>query len=305
MDYLYIIGNGFDLSHGIKSSYWHFKNFVEANNKPLFESLEKYFYPDDFWSVFEEALADLDTDVIRDEAANYLQSYGADDWSDAYHHDYQYEIDQRIDIVTAQLKNEFTKWVLSLSVPDSTNGVIVFKGNALFLNFNYTPTLQRIYNIPSERILHIHNAAVNMDSNLILGHGRKPSVKKDGTRQNDNEDSGDPRVQEGEDLISDYFSATYKSTEGIIQQHPGFFLTLKALKHIYVLGHSLAPVDIPYFKEILKNIDVESTSWTVSFFKEEEKKHHLEVLMDLGVAEHLITMDRLGDIDSPQISLFR
>lgn len=304
MKHLYIIGNGFDLSHGIKSSYWHFKNFVEIRNKGLFESLEKYFNPDDLWSVFEEALADLDIDLIREETANYLTSYGAEDWSDADHHNYQYEISQRIDIVTVQLKNEFTKWVLSLEIPDSTNGVIVFKKDALYLNFNYTPSLRRIYNIPAESILHIHNAAIDKESNLILGHGRKPSVKANGRTQNEADDFGDPRVDEGEDLISEYFISSYKSTERIIQQHADFFASLKELEHIYVLGHSLASVDIPYFKEIVKNIDIKSTLWTVSYFSEDEREHHLKTTMDLGVPEHLLTMDRLGNIDSPQLSLF-
>ncbi|MCB8999333.1 MAG: hypothetical protein H6540_04595 [Bacteroidales bacterium] len=47
---LYIIGNGFDIHHGIKSKYSDFKDYVEKNDKVLFDSLEKYFNQDELWS---------------------------------------------------------------------------------------------------------------------------------------------------------------------------------------------------------------------------------------------------------------
>lgn len=70
----------------------------------MFEALEKYFNPEELWSDFEATLANLDTDHILDEAANYLESYDAEDWSDAFHHNYQDEISERIKLVTTDLK---------------------------------------------------------------------------------------------------------------------------------------------------------------------------------------------------------
>src|SRR4051794_30455176 len=95
---LYIIGNGFDLHHGLKSRYWNFRAYVVDKDNDLVEKLEEYFGDDALWSDFEETLSYLDTEQIIDECSNYLVSYSAEDWSDAYHHDYQYEVQKRIDI---------------------------------------------------------------------------------------------------------------------------------------------------------------------------------------------------------------
>lgn len=105
---LYIIGNGFDIYHGINSRYSDFKNYVHVTDYELFQTLEKYFNTDELWSDFEETLAYIDADEIIDDASNYLVSYGADDWSDAYHHNYQYEVDRALSFVTVKLKNHFT-----------------------------------------------------------------------------------------------------------------------------------------------------------------------------------------------------
>ena len=54
---LYIVGNGFDIHHGVKSRYSDFKDYVQANGSDLYDTLEKYFNTDELWSDFEETLA--------------------------------------------------------------------------------------------------------------------------------------------------------------------------------------------------------------------------------------------------------
>ena len=49
---LYIIGNGFDLMHGVKSSYYAFRDSLGKRNL-LRETLETYLTPDDIWADFE------------------------------------------------------------------------------------------------------------------------------------------------------------------------------------------------------------------------------------------------------------
>ena len=66
---LYIIGNGFDIFHGVKSKYSDFKDYVEQNDYDLFEALEEYFNTDELWSDFEETLAYIDTEKIVDDAS--------------------------------------------------------------------------------------------------------------------------------------------------------------------------------------------------------------------------------------------
>ena len=163
---LYIIGNGFDIFHSVNSRYSDFKNYVEENDKDLFEALEEYFNSDELWSDFEETLAYIDTDKIIDDASNFLVSYGAEDWSDAYHHDYQYEVQRAIDVVTVTLKELFVKWILSLEIPIS--GQLKLPTSSAYLTFNYTETLEKAYKISYSNIIYIHNKAVDETSSLIL-----------------------------------------------------------------------------------------------------------------------------------------
>lgn len=241
---LYIIGNGFDIQHGLKSRYWDFKEYLDIKDRKLLDKLEEYFGADALWSDFEETLAYLDTEQIIDECMNYLQSYSAEDWSDAYHHDYQYEVQQRIDLITDTLKQQFTEWIFQLSLPNNANEnmVVVDKG-ARFINFNYTDTLERLYKVTQDQIFYIHNKAVDTNSILILGHSRNPQNTKTLDELYNNEDT-DVKVAEGNRILDDYFVETYKSTEIIITENADFFDRLKDVETIYVFGHSLSVVDL-------------------------------------------------------------
>ena len=68
---LYVIGNGFDLHHGIQSSYFNFKDFLEENDPDVYNVVDTYFgNVKDFWWDFEKNLALLDEDQILDHASN-------------------------------------------------------------------------------------------------------------------------------------------------------------------------------------------------------------------------------------------
>ncbi len=56
---LYIIGNGFDMMHGVPSSYYNFRDTIGKNNM-LRITLESYIRKDDVWGDFEDSLAYLD-----------------------------------------------------------------------------------------------------------------------------------------------------------------------------------------------------------------------------------------------------
>lgn len=51
---LYIIGNGFDLHHGMGTTYKHFGEFLKRNHGELSKLLDEYFptyEEDDFWGA--------------------------------------------------------------------------------------------------------------------------------------------------------------------------------------------------------------------------------------------------------------
>jgi len=289
---LYIIGNGFDIYHGIKSKYADFKDYVENNDKELFNTLENYFNSDELWSDFEETLAYINIDTIKDNAENYLVSYGANDWSDSYHHDYQYEIQRVIDAVTVQLKEHFTNWILQLTIPK--NEKLSLDKKSKHLIFNYTATLEKVYNIDSQNILYIHNKAMDSNSILILGHSRAPSEHE--TLSSNNDEDTDVRVAEGNEILDKYFADTYKNTETIIQENQGFFEHLCDVNEIFILGHSISQVDISYFQEIKKHVNKDAT-WTVSYYGADQKDKNRKRVLDLGVDESKIKMITLDELN--------
>jgi len=48
-----------------------------------------------------------------------------------------------------------------------------FYPESLFINFNYTDTLEELYGIPKSNILYLHNNANDYSGDLIFGHAKK------------------------------------------------------------------------------------------------------------------------------------
>jgi len=114
---LYVIGYGFDLSHNIPSSLWHFKEFLLAMDSDIYRDVQEYLQVDDDWCDFETALADLDTDMLINNLGHFMSSYGDEDWSDAGHHDYQYEVDQVVRRLLKGMRSRFGQWIRQLPIP--------------------------------------------------------------------------------------------------------------------------------------------------------------------------------------------
>jgi len=246
---LYIIGNGFDLHCGLKSSYNNFRDYVKCNNFQLYEKIEEYLIFDENWNILESALADLDAEQLQMDNEEFIIPYGHDGWKDSMHHDYEYVLNETLELLSVELVKTFKEWISSVEIPpkELVEKVDCIKNeNSMFLNFNYTETLTKIYDIDKKNILHIHGTC----EEPILGHAFSETP-----RFNDDENK-DIRVLNGQELINQYFKKTFKPTKKIISDNKTFFENLKYIdiEKVYVLGHSIANVDIEYFKEINKNI---------------------------------------------------
>ncbi|HVS97404.1 MAG TPA: bacteriophage abortive infection AbiH family protein [Puia sp.] len=298
---LVIVGNGFDLHHGIPSSYWNFRDYIVEHDNDLLDTMEEHFASDSLWSDFEGTLAYLDTDMIADNASDYLVSYGAEDWSDAYHHDYQRAIDEVLNGITDKMPKLFTEWVLQLPV---TNDVVARKLNlirkAKFLTFNYTPTLEIVYQIPADRICYLHHKAVNINSNLIVGHGIPPTPKAPPTEfQLAEMESADPRVLHGERSLAGYLAETYKPTDKILRDNKVFFESLRGVDEIHVLGHSLSDVDWPYFRRVVAATRRNFPLWKFSFHDPSKVAVYRQALEDMGIPPDNIRFARMASIYNP------
>jgi hypothetical protein len=295
---LYIIGNGFDLHHRIPSSYQQFGAFLKVRDKETFEFVERYFdVNSDFWWEFEGRLAYFDSDQLIDDASNFLVGYGADDWSDAYHHDYQYEVNRAVEAISKTMRSRFGDWIRQLSMPDPSEVVqllLPLDRSANFLNFNYTPSLQHIYGVSDDRILHIHGSVADTQAHLVLGHGWRPPDNLDPYRFYSEPEDADMRVVEGQEIVDDYFKETFKPTERIIQEHQPFFVSLAGVENILVMGHSLSEVDHPYFHEVIRRVDPDLVKWRVSYYGDiQGPRDGLEELgVDPNAVQYLLLTDR-------------
>lgn len=295
---LYIIGNGFDLHHRIPSGYADFGRFVLGVDPSLHRLFEDYFSFDGNWADFENTLAHLDVDLILDEASTYLVPYSADDWSDAFHHDYQYEIDSIVSSLSEKLKKRFTEWICQLSIPTPSSCQVPLLDlplHARYLTFNYTNTLQKLYGVPPDRVTYIHNYAAGPDADLVLGHGVNPKMIASLNAGADLEDQ-DTRVTMANECIDEYFSRTYKPTDRVISAHKDFFDSLSGVKRIYVLGHSLSEVDWPYVALIAEKTKAFAPHWTTSCHDETKVQLMKEAFSEFGLSDTKVTYARITDI---------
>ena len=292
-DCLYIIGNGFDIHHGINSRYSDFKNYLLGADNPLHNLITEYIPTEENWSDLEQALADTDSESIIYYASQFLKSYGADDWSDSYHHDYQYEIDKITKGLSTNLKTRFAEWVTQHYIPKRSEverQIIGIDKNAHFLSFNYTSTLSVIYGVQRDNILFIHGQAGSSNQNIVLGHAWRPNILPKLLDPDD-----DPRIYEGNEIINEFFKKTFKNTQSIIAQNQSFFASLHTVSSIYILGHSLSAVDINYFEEIIKNVDIDKVKWKISFFGTDELGKHKTTIKKLGIDNSKVIFCKLKD----------
>lgn len=287
---LFIIGNGFDLHHQIASKYSDFASYLERVDQHTFRIVEKYIVPEkDLWSYLEECLSEIDVDQIEDYAENYLDSYGADDWSDSYHHAYEYEIEQICDAISGKLRKHFADWVRQLEIPlHATVPVQCIDPSASFLNFNYTATLQRLYGVSDNRVLHIHGSAADTTAEIVLGHGWKR--QKSDLRSHFTDEDTDVRVAGGFQLIDDLLAKTFKPTKEILARNKVFFDGLRSVTEIFVLGHSMAQVDESYFGAVLENVSPK-VHWTVSFYNDDVATWF--AARDIGIPTSRLRLKRL------------
>ena len=108
-------------------------------------------------------------------------------------------------------------------------------------------------------------------------------------------DQYDYSIERGKDEVRGYFNASFKPTEKVIAQRKSFFEKLNHIDTVYVLGHSLAEVDMPYFR-ILRQYLNGNEDWVVSYYRESEQAKRKALVQSLGVAEekiHLTTINGL------------
>ncbi|MFP7442915.1 bacteriophage abortive infection AbiH family protein [Bacillus infantis] len=298
---LFVIGNGFDLDHKLETSYNHFRDYlisvypeikmdelIVPNEKNLpdggieyddVEVLSMLFYlinmaeqNEEKWSNIETALGYLDFSEAFDGFDDILDKDGdIDMWKTAYRNE---DLSSQLIIPTTKIQNFFWKWVNSISIHSASpknDFIKLLKDDDQFLSFNYTETLEVVYDISPEDICHIHGKQYE---EIYFGHGNK-------------ENYYDRYMQShigSQDGLSNIDEQLRKKTDKALEENLGFFESLRDanINKIYSYGFSFNEVDAIYFLEIFKQIDTENVTWYFNDFDKSNIGIYMEFLKNCG-----------------------
>ena len=290
MKNLYVIGNGFDIAHGLPSRYIDFKEWLQNNQEDIYDKLVEYF-PDvanedlEWWSDFENNLDTLSAHeaIYRNANENY-PNFGSDDFRDADYHIAEYETGKEIRNLYFEIQEAFESWIKQLGEP-TRNYRFKLPLNTFFLTFNYTDTLQDYYKISSDDIFFIHGRE-SVGEPLIFGHAGNPSHIHEGTEidypdlpDNLNPEDYESWYEQNSDdfiVISSREAAQrailgfQKPTEELISRYRIFFGRCYFLESITFLGFAFSNVDIPYLKAIFNQIDFKKIKITAYYYSEND-----------------------------------
>lgn len=282
MSKLHIIGNGFDLWHGLPTSYELFYDFA----KDTLDELESFYLIDTVqngpWSNFENCLGKFDWNLFYEfhdctdpTAENFRPSeaFGLED-----------DITEQANDLVEAIKKCFREWIESIDVAQASKKTI-FSESDSFLSFNYTSTLQEVYGIEKTKILHIHGRSDAYDD-LIFGHGE---TLEEEPELDENGDSNRTMFSDAEGAAKYPFYALQKPVSEAIENNRIYFDSLGDFSTISIIGHSLNNIDLPYFKEIAKNTN--TAKWEIYCYRLEESDHYVQQLLKCGIDRKCITIE--------------
>jgi Bacteriophage abortive infection AbiH len=311
---LFIIGNGFDLHHELKTSYRDFADFLKIeNSSDSRDQIEIFDACNDLlgyectngsiWGNFEDSLGRFEPDRLFEKCLNYL-----DDDDPHRSGEASWEGEKLVDLIAKGMPDALKKWILGVQ---NSASIVVAKlllpTEARYLTFNYTNILESFYGIVESQICHIHGTA----EMLLIGHGVEPSEaegsrpptepKPEGMSAEQEEDWEDWMSSQGSqsadwlhDEIDEYWWQSYKDTDWHLAMNAPFFEALAGTEDVTIMGHSLSEVDMPYFSEILRRCSPHA-NWQVSYFDDCEKEQKKKALISIGVDENRIALFKLEE----------
>ena len=181
------------------------------------------------------------------------------------------------------------QWVRTIRIRDvkpKTSLINSFQ-EALYITFNYTAVLERAYGISDSKIIHIHGSLREHECDPVLGHGNIGRIERIDERLVEAERMYDEKEISICKVVKDYYERTYKDVNRYMYRL--FRFNEKNIDEICVIGHSVAGVDLPYFK----NIDIitqKTAYWSVYYFGSDEKQRILNDLINCGIDSTRIVM---------------
>lgn len=288
---LYVLGNGFDLAHRLPTTYSDFRDYLEEKDWEYLWRVESFYELssdcsreralDYLWKNFEYNLGVFDGDNLIDQALSMdLGLDGGDfDIKDTLDGHWEREYDY-----IKNLQSLLKEWVETINIEDilhRTNSIQI--QNSLFLNFNYTLLLEEVYLIPKNQVLHIHGSIdEEYGEEPVIGHGNSEAVQEYEERAARASEKYNEKESSICNALARYAHRTLKDTPRYLINNLGFFNRFKLVDRVFVIGHSIGDVDMPYFRYI-HFITPKNTEWFVYYYSEHEKNIFKEKILSIGV----------------------
>lgn len=278
---LYICGNGFDLHHGIASSYEKYREYLIKNKPELLEWFDEqgYLNNDNLWKDvegnldidFEEAFVSAYEDYVPHELADGDSKYDAS----------KIAVENEISYIRAFTTTEFLNWVRSINVSDvAADKDLKFDEDSVFVNFNYTNTLQVLYGINDSSVLHIHgaiNKAVHLnDENAMhdsIQFGNDKIEKHETVDKYVNlhgqDDMYPVLAQGGAEEIAKIAKLFSKNPRRNYPKLRDFLERNKEIENVVIMGHCLAGIDEAYYRDVLIPL-FRACNWVAMCFSDQD-----------------------------------
>ena len=309
---LNLIGNGFDLYHGLPSSYYYFGCFLAEHYFDFYKDMATMFdftygksagYPRDeeieicvdnvFWSRFEEKLGLLNPLWLEESLIDDLGLEYPDDPVD---------IDIPEVANSHKIVEKFTEWIIK--TVNTTNNYRTLNRmlgedrlnidiDDYFINFNYTQTLEKIYRIAEGQIFHIHGMCSldGENSDLIVGHRNLKAIQRIKKQISDIEkETYYLQSQAVRNRLNEYQAELdvlrdLEKNVDVICHNMDVQLRLNKIEtdEIWVWGLSCGDVDIPYIEKLRDMYP--SARWKFSYYNEEERDRRDKLIDELNLEE--------------------
>lgn len=340
MNNIYIIGNGFDLAHGLPTSYAHFASYLYNNylddpynfqenmsterfihrpkelleymrgnvwDIPYDETIDDiqpgaykeelikgftgflYYISDcELWSEFESALGRIDYSLIWD-TIEYIIGEEIGDIVDA---EGDPDIRRYKDILESgtrswihtvyEFKEVFGEWISTIDVEKSEQKdeflkcLKIYKG--YFINFNYTETLQKVYDVQNQDVLYIHGFRGNEKDEIIVGHC-----------------AGEVGY---ESYMAEYDDNVHHLHEGLkkyvqLGKLKKFLNNHENVDSIICVGFSFGDSDDEYIRALIDHPKTSHAAWLLNEYKKDEVAEQSRKLQRFGIDPSKITSEKI------------
>ena len=279
-------------------SFLNFMEWIKENDAGLFFKLTQVYnsaWEYNWWRDFENSLAQLNISFYANKKGNLYDPEYIKEGSIEEKTKYASKIVfDEFKSIKDSLRTVFQKWLSEAYENYLKNKKIQFPNeDSIFFTFNYTKTLEDIYEIDAKRIYHIHGVIDDKDS-MEVGHGLGEEELNDmliGQEPRIGEVWNNrlnrmvrlqivkPKHKELAALSSIESLVTLKKdVEGCIKKNQVFFNEILDVERIYVYGFSFSYIDIPYLEKIIRRTKPE-THWVISWYSQDDKRRIMDFVI--------------------------